>query len=163
MLKKSKLLSISNAIWTKKSSYEVDHQKSIAKRNAIIVGLSIFSALSFGAYRKNATELKQTNQENRTLSLEAAHFKKDADHLFFENVKLKHRASVAEGLINSIQPPMPTNRDGLGALDEEEATRREVEILKEDAKEMKKWDEACKTLGINQDALFRIQKDIMER
>ena len=103
------------------------------------------------------------HQENRTLSLEAAHFKKDADHLFFENVKLKHRASVAEGLINSIQPPMPTNRDGLGALDEEEATRREVEILKEDAKEMKKWDEACKTLGINQDALFRIQKDIMER
>ncbi len=163
MSEKSNLFSASNAIWSKKKKEKPVSRMGVYVRNALVVGLAVFGGMSFLEARKNAKQLGQTRLENSDLKSNVDHLQQDATNLAVENNELKHCLNEADTFINSIRPPYPTEPDGLTALeDEKEAERRGAEIAKEDAKEQKKWDDACKVMKIDQATLFRLQQELQK-
>ena len=161
MSEKSNLFSVSNAILSSKKKKKPVSRTGVYVRNALIVGLAVFGGISLSEACKNSKQLGQTRLENSDLKSNVAHLQQDAADLAIENSELKHYANEAGTFINSIHPPYPTEPDGLTALDDEkEAERRGAEIAKKDAEELKKWDDACKVLGIDQTTLFHLQQEL---
>ena len=157
MLKNGDLLSISKTVSTEEK-LEKPTSKSRYLRNAVLVGLGIFGLLSAESWRRNASELKKANQANQELRANVDRFQKEAEALSKETQKLRSMVAEDDDFFRSIEPPYPTNMDGLGAFGKKEAARREAELSKKDAKAREDWDAACKKVGINQDVLFQLKQ-----
>lgn len=155
------LLANSNAILSKPQ--KKISKKSVWWRNALIMALIATNAVAVRSCSRNASALEETKEENTKLAENATFCQKEAAEFSLKNVEYRHHLNEAEGFITSIHPFYPTNVDSLSALDEKEAMKREEEIRKADAKEEKKWEDACKVLGINPAELNRLQQNIIQR
>ena len=140
----------------------IEENKSLRRKNALsvatLLAMTVLTVCSIKSCRKNEAALQNAHQENKKLKESISLYHEDAKNLAIENTDLKDYANEAEVFASSIHPPYPTNRDGLSALDEKEAMKREEEIKKEDAKAMKKWEDSCETIGIDHATLIRLQK-----
>ena len=156
------LLANSNAILLKPQE-KTFSKKSVWWRNALIMALIATNAVAVRSCSRNASALEETKEENTKLAENATFYQKEAAEFSLKNVEYRHHLNEAEGFITSIHPFYPTNMDSLSALDEKEAMKREEEIRKLDAKEEKKWEDACEVLGIIPQELYRIQQKIIQR
>ena len=158
---KASLLASSNAILSKPQ--KTFSKKSVWWRNALIMALIATNAVAVRSCSNAASALGKADEENANLAENAAHYQKEATEFSLKNVEYRHRLNETEGFITSIHPFYPTNMDSLSSLDEKEAMKREEEIRKLDAKEEKKWEDACEVLGIKPQELYRIQQKIIQR
>ena len=153
MSKNNNLFSVSNAMWVRKKAEKKISPNAIRVRNAIIAGVAIFGALSFDAYRKAASELGKTRQENEALQADISRFQKDAANLALENMDLKNYAEDAQAFALSIRPWLDENDSGCEDPNCEKCRKME----KENDKKLDDFSEAMDTIGINYDALSRLQ------
>ena len=149
-----KLLSASNAVHTEKDlTYAklLKEHSALKRKNVLASGLAgflaIVSTLSISSCRGNAKALDATRSENAALTQSVTHFQKDALDLFDKNQNLKSY----KDFVDSIVPFYPDIVDGRTKAEEKE-------IEKQNLEGQKKWDNACKILGINPAELMRLKE-----
>ena len=147
------LLKGSNTVWAKKQPLAelVDENISLNRKNRLLwiglVGLSAFGALSVHSCRKAENALTQVRSENSALKQTVSYFQKDAVDLALKNQDLK----PYKEFVNSIEPFYPDMIDGKTGAEEKE-------IEKQNAQGQERWNNACKTLGINPTQLFHLKE-----
>ena len=129
----------------------IDENISLNRKNHLLwaglIGLSAVSALSIHFCHKNAKALETTRSENSALKQMVAHFQKDAADLFDKNQGLK----PYKDFVDTIEPFYPDMVNG-----KTEAEEKEIE--KQNLEGQKKWDDACRTMGINPVELMHLKE-----
>jgi hypothetical protein len=129
---------------------------SLLALGLLTTGLTAGFALGINLENKNtkrAIEVaKKSIQENLKL-------KQDNVRLTSENQAYEKYSETAARVAGAMTF-YPTNMDGISALPEAEQEEAFKRAEAEDAKEKKKFDDALKTLGIDQEDLFFLQKGL---
>ena len=135
--------------------------RSLRKRNRLayvgLIGLTALSMLVGNYAYRTTSRLNKANQENESLRENISFFQADAIKLSKQNCNLKRYAEDAQILADSMQfyPDMP---DSITSLPEEEQEKAGKEFEAINQKKQNEHNKALKTLGVDTNLLFRVQK-----
>ena len=158
-----KLLKASNTVWVKEQpvSELIDENVSLNRKNCLLwfglIGLSALSVCSISSCHKNANDLEKEKaekktllQENIVLKAKSDVFEMDAAQKDFESSNNNSELQRYKSFVDSIEPFYPDMPDGRSKAEK-------AEMEKQNAKNQKQWDDACKVLGINPKELLRLK------
>ena len=126
------------------------HRQLRRQRNtacAGLIGLTALSICSIASCRQKEAALFDARQEKANMKATAEYFQKDAADLASKNQDLK----PYKDFVDSIEPFYPDMVDGKTEAEEKKIEQQTIAG-------QKKWDDACKTLGINPVELSRLKE-----